>query len=204
MKPDLATEAIEAERAQIGHEIHDSLLPLIFAASAYVQRQVDSLDENDPARVRLCKADELLREAMHIGRDLLKRVYPPELINTNWSAAVKDTVDNLADGVTVEWQLSDEAYEYTPAVAATAYRVIVEAIRNAVRHGNAKSISVIANDQAVTIVDDGSGFDPESISNDRYGIRCMKGRAKTVGGNVSVESKTGGPTSIRFELPSSN
>ena len=202
MKPDLATQAIEAERSHIGHEIHDALIPLIFTASATLQNQIELSADDDPARDRLLSANALLTEALQTARSILTQVYPPELDNTVWTQAAKHTVSRvIAPNIQVDWQLSDESYDYSRPIAAAVYRIIVEAARNASRHGEASQIDIVARKDSVKITDNGKGFDPETVGDDRFGIRSMKGRADLVGGSLRVESKKGDSTTIVFELP---
>lgn len=200
---DQATRQLEVERAQIGHEIHDGLLPLIFAASSAVSSVIDQA-ESDDARQRLQQASDWLADAMQFGRRLLTEVYPPELAGTTWTAAASDALQRLIDPgtTTIDWQIDDEASDVAATDAAAAYRIVVEAVRNAIRHGQATEVKVSARcHQAglqVVIQDNGGGFLPAEIPDDRYGIRSMKGRAALVGGRLAIESKPGGPTTVTF------
>ncbi|NNE00801.1 MAG: hypothetical protein HKN47_26095 [Pirellulaceae bacterium] len=203
MKPDLATEAIEAERAQIGHEIHDALLPLIFAASASLQNHLDGPNSDHGDRENLLQAHRWLRDALQTGRTLLTQVYPPELKNTSWVLAAQHATTALIDDdIDTQWQIDAAAHAWPPSVASTAYRIVVEAVRNAVRHGKATQIKVVADAQLLSVVDNGCGFDPAVVAEDRYGIRSMKGRAALIGGSLDVDSQVGGPTEVRLSLTS--
>lgn len=211
-----AAEIIDGERSQIGHDIHDLLLPLIFAASANVESVLSnngsqSLSEQQLSR--LSQSGEWLKQAMAVGRGLLNQIYPPELEGVGWLAAAKETVrriTNEADqngnpsGCEVQWTVTEQSPVGDPAwerdVATAAYRVLVEAVRNATRHGKAESLSIRCNELEILIVDDGCGFDPASVEPSRFGLRSMKGRAALVGKSVTIDSEQGGPTTVRFAL----
>lgn len=205
-----AAEIIDLERAQIGHDLHDILLPLIFAASANLQPLIESdgadgLELSPENRKRVQQAGEWLHEALSVGRNLLTQIYPPELSQLTWLAAAKDTAGRIAgDGCEVTWFVDEGSpvcdSNWDRGIAAAAYRVLVEAVRNAVRHGKAEAICVRCDEHQIAIVDDGVGFDPEAVDPNRFGIKSMKGRARLVGKKVNVESVLGGPTKVTFEL----
>lgn len=220
-----ATRQIDLERAQIGHEIHDALLPLIFAASA----RVSSLTANaSPKRSAECEQaaqecvqseeceqcldtrDKLrqvvawLDQAMQTGRRILTQVYPPELVDQVWSKVAQDTIERLYGDETpsIQWRIDPEADETSASISTAAYRIVVEAVRNAIRHGQATEISVVAHKVGdglrIVIRDNGCGFEPSRIPKDRFGIQSMIGRAELVGGNVEIDSTAGGPTTVTF------
>ncbi|MCO8121025.1 histidine kinase [Stieleria sp. TO1_6] len=195
-------QIIDAERAQIGHDLHDRLLPLIFAASAKLQ-SVSAASDDDAQRIT--QAQQWLQEALVLGRNLLTEIYPPELDQLTWLAAAKDTVARICgDQAETVWTVAATSPVCDPHwerdVATSAYRVLIEAVRNALRHGKSDSISIRCQEDAILIVDDGEGFDPLQVPTSRFGIRSMKGRAALVGKRVSVDSQPGGPTTVRFDL----
>ena len=106
----LAT-AIDAERAQIAHEIHDALLPLIFAASAAVQRELDAQRDHGADRAgsqHLEQAHDWLQQALKLGRQILVLTHPPQLQHDHWDTAAKKTIETLIesnDSPCIDWQL---------------------------------------------------------------------------------------------------
>ena len=223
------TRSLEDERAQIGHEIHDALLPLIFAAQAGVERLIGDSGENGSAArepssasdssgrggplspaeraKRLRDIESWLDRAMRIGRDLLVATYPPELDQQAWFEAARQTAETLHPNAAIQWQIDPAAQSLRRDVAAAAYRITVEAIRNAMRHGQADRAHVTARltaDQwAVEITDHGRGFDPQQVAADRFGIKSMKSRAVAAGGRLTIDSRPGGPTTVRLVFPRS-
>ena len=207
-----AAQIIELERQQIGHDLHDLLLPLIFAANANLRSIVDPLTKADEPAVsdqaslaRIRQSQEWLQQALSVGRSLLTHLYPPELDQLTWLAAAKDAARRICgEEFDLVWKVGQDSPVCDPNwdrdVAATAYRILTEALRNAVRHGNAEAISVRCDHDSLLIVDDGDGFDPASVDSSRFGIRSMKGRAKLVGKAVTLQSAPGGPTTVRMEL----
>ncbi len=237
MNRDQIAEAIEAERAQIAHEIHDALLPLIFAASAAVDRELDQLQQDAgshqpaepdkpaepaqqiaaaPARQtqqasikRLRQASTWLRDAMRIGRQILTQTHPPELMDDTWDSAARKTIAMLADDSNkspqIDWQVDIPAQAISVAAANACYRIVVEAIRNAIRHAGATELTVSAKCESgeivVCVTDNGSGFQIDQVPADRFGIRSMNSRALLAGGKLTVTSQPGGPTTVHLSLP---
>ena len=215
---DLAARLIEIERAQLGHEIHDALLPLIFAASASLQGLLEAAPPRDQPdggadstglesqRERLEKIADWLQDAQQTGRRLLTQIYPPELETSDWVTVAKDCIERLLGQrhAKVSWQVSADGLELDPVTALAAYRIVVEAIRNADRHGQAQNICVRADSEhdthAIEIVDDGRGFELDRIPSDRFGIRAMFARAELARGTLDVKSKPGGPTVVTFRV----
>ena len=205
-----AARLIELERTQFGNELHDSLLPLLFAASASLSVAIDELDESKNAsqREQLGKALAWIDQARSAGRHLLTGIYPPELNNLPWDAAAQDAIDQLFDTPpSAEWTIASELRQASRPVALTLYRITVESVRNAVRHGQAAEVSVsgsVCGDQWVLCVkDNGKGFVPDDVAADRFGIRAMKARAAMVGGSLTVQSHSGGPTVVTLSIPTS-
>jgi signal transduction histidine kinase len=204
-----ATRLIESERSQIAHEIHDGLLPLIFAASATASNLIEQAT-GDPPSSSLPKLRQLaawLDEAMQTGRRVLTQVYPPELTDRQWTDAAADTVNRLLGETetTVHWNVEPRVNEISRPIALAAYRIVVEAARNAARHGKATEVLVdgksLSDGIQVTIRDNGCGFDSSAVPPDRFGLRSMTARAELIGGSLEVTSKPGGPTSVIFAAP---
>ena len=207
-QPTSAAELLDLERSQIGHDLHDTLLPLIFAASANLQPLLDKAVDpriSPQHRSRIEQTQQWLRDAMSVGRQLLGGIYPPELDQMTWIAAAKDCVGRFCgEACQVDWEFDPDSpvcdVHWDRELALCAYRVLVEAIRNAVRHGNAKHISIGCLKDKIVIADDGSGFEPDQVDRSHFGIRAMRGRARLVGQSLTVTSSPGGPTTVTLSF----
>jgi signal transduction histidine kinase len=83
------------------------------------------------------------------------------------------------------------------------YRLVQEALTNAVRHSGARNAKVVverlANSIVVRVTDDGRGFDP--VRSRGMGILGMEERVKHLGGVLRVESQPGKGATVAAELP---
>jgi signal transduction histidine kinase len=102
------------------------------------------------------------------------------------------------------------AYEKGPEIrgdiATAAYRITQEALTNVARHATATRVEVnlyFKNENfALTIKDNGKGFDPNRINETQsLGVVNMKERATLVGGYFTLKSKISGGTQIHFSVP---
>lgn len=156
--------------------------------------------------------------AMDEGRRLLVDAHPPELEEGSWHDALMHYAAQglpKATGVgkepvkcasQVDFELDPATRYPAQAIACAAYRISQEALRNAVRHGQADHIRVRASnisDGAFTleIQDDGRGFDVDRVPPDRFGIRSIAARASRVGGTATIASTIGQGTTVTARLP---
>ena len=111
-----------------------------------------------------------------------------------------------ATGREVEIRTEDVPHSAPLPLKITVYRVLQEALANSFRHGDAAShaVTLTANGSALDlqIVDDGAGFDPESVTGDgALGLIGMRERVEMLGGRFEVAGRTPTGTDIRVSLP---
>ena len=107
-------------------------------------------------------------------------------------------------GVRLHWDMGDiPATSLWPEQTLNLLRILQEASTNALRHGEARNIAIstcLVDDRIrIEIVDDGKGFDPDSVEKG-FGLGNMRRRADDAGLNLSIESSDAG-TRVAIELP---
>jgi len=110
--------------------------------------------------------------------------------------------------IETELALNEEKIpEYSKIVI---YRVLQEALNNALRHSRADAIRLSlesVNDRIrLCVEDNGCGFDPDETIRSAdplsgYGLKGMSDRAEVVGGSLSLDSSPGRGTTVCLELP---
>ena len=107
--------------------------------------------------------------------------------------------------VTVKFSGDDHLDSLSPEVSLCLFRVVQEALTNAVRHARARTIRVqlTATDEGVelSVIDDGIGFDASQRSGSGLGLRSIDERVRLARGHLTVESRPGRGTSLVVRLP---
>jgi len=89
-------------------------------------------------------------------------------------------------------------------VSAQLYRIVQEAVHNAVEHGYARQVWIDLGfnhqNMVLTIRDDGKGFDA-SLDSDGMGLRIMQYRAQCIGGSCEVQSNCAKGTIVTCRVP---
>ena len=141
-------------------------------------------------------------------------VYHRKRISQNWLekvleregliGAIQHRLDAVEGRADMETELLASApVQLSKKAERELYRIVQEALNNTLKHSGASSVTVqIEVDQdgiRLDVADDGLGFDPENIS-DRGGMGLvnMQERAKKLGGTLTILSKPGSGTTIRF------
>lgn len=191
----------------MAHEIHDGLIPLLFAARSATETLAASDFISDQDRDTAKMAAGWIRDAMDLCRGLLHDAHLPELTAANWREQAQRLVSRLHPSeCRLAWNWSATIPPVPESALVSLYRITIEAVRNALRHSGARSIVVtdgIGDDAsyAVSIRDDGDGFDLRSLGQESFGIRGMRHRAKLAGLGFAIESQLGGPTEVTVTAP---
>jgi signal transduction histidine kinase len=198
------------ERNRLARELHDAMTQNLFSLSLTAEA-AGGLIRTDPGRAEaeIDRVRQLARETQAELRSLVFELRPPRLEADGLVATVGKDLDVLgrAHGLKVDLQLHGRL-ELASTVEMELYRIVQEALNNAVRHAGAESITVgvDADDGTVTITvrDDGVGFDPaaRAIRERRLGLTSMRERAESLGGEFIVETAPGAGTTVRVEVPS--
>ena len=144
-------------------------------------------------------------------RALITELRPAVLDQLGLEPALFALTDRLTRaGLEVECDI-DLAYErgrasqrHNDELETGAYRIVQEALTNAVKHGAAAHarVRVVERDEQVSVLvsDDGQGFDPSTRSAG-FGLMGMRERTDLLGGQLSVQSTPGAGTTISATFP---
>ncbi|HEX7793809.1 MAG TPA: ATP-binding protein, partial [Vicinamibacterales bacterium] len=85
------------------------------------------------------------------------------------------------------------------------FRIAQEALQNIVKHSAAHDVSIelVGTDRelTLTIVDDGTGFDEDSMTSKGLGLISMGERLEGVGGSLNIRSRPGAGTRLEIAVP---
>jgi signal transduction histidine kinase len=202
----LSLEAADEARARWARELHDETLQGLTGARMVLSA---GAARDDPAALRAAAetADAHLAEEVRKLRDLIAELRPAALDDLGLGPAIESLANRQAriGGFAVEVALELARNDRLPRDTETAtYRIVQEALSNAVKHSGAQHVSLRVSHRsgavAIEVTDDGSGFDP-GRARDGFGLSGMRERALLAGGELTVTSEDGGPTSVTAVLP---
>lgn len=200
----------EEERQRITRDIHDgigqSLTSLLLGLRALEEATTDASVRENARSLRALGAgihDDLRR--------IVRGLRPAILDQLGLVAAMERLVDEVANAglVSIELDAAELAgLRFDAELESTAFRILQEAISNALRHSSAKHIRVILraiNDELELIVsDDGNGFDASAkFQNTKgsYGLLSIRERAMICGGRAEIQTGVGTGTRVSARLP---
>lgn len=179
----------QEERAEMAAHLHDSVLQTL----ALIQRTEDPRRVMTLARVQERELRRWLYDSPAAdGPDLLSTALQRE------TDRVEQTFDVRVQLVTVGDRPVDEGVR--AMIAATG-----EAMTNAALHSGTDRVSVFSEVSGegtdIWISDQGAGFDPDSVGDDRHGIaESILGRMESNGGRASILSEPGEGTEVHLNL----
>ena len=200
----------EDERRRIASEIHDAVSPLITGALYQARAlRLGSPDDHNRSAVRrdstLDSIGELLSKAMEELHGVIFALRPPDLDDIGVVAAIERYIAQVRrSGLNVQLQAEQEPPPLTPEVRLAIYRIVQEALHNALRHAAADEavvrFEVIDDMLRVTIHDNGAGFNPQHTARPTaLGLLSMRERAAAIGAAFAVMSRPGDGTTIMIE-----
>ena len=198
-----AIEASDVERRRIARDLHDGVVQDLAAVSYSLTAAAEEAPAPYDGDLRNAAAET--RHGIGQLRTLLVDIYPPELHRTGLSAALGDLLA-AAGGRGLETSLDvDPDLRLEPATEALFFRIAQEAIRNAVKHAGAESVSVrvVATEVGARLVveDDGRGFDPTTAGGEgHFGLRVLEDLAHDAGGELEIDSALGAGTRVTVEV----
>ncbi len=202
-------DAQENERRSISRELHDEVGQSLGALLVEVSRLKSAVPAAaPPIQEHADRIKSMAETAVQTVRNIALLLRPSMLDDLGLIAALEWQGREISRRGEMEVEVqSSEASEKLPDEYKTCiYRLVQEALNNAARHSSAKNARVTIGQTrekiAVTIRDDGRGFDPNRIRG--LGILGMDERVRRLGGTFTLDSKPGGGTTIRAEFPLPN
>jgi signal transduction histidine kinase len=197
----------EREKSELARKLHDELGGLLTAAKmdlSWLQARL----EGAVIQERLAQLGSVLDEAMDLKRRVVEELRPSLLDHFGLPTALRAYVEStcakagLASQIVIEHACESMSKDTTIAL----FRVVQEGLSNIIRHAQAKTVKLemIGDDGncIVTLTDDGHGFDARSPQfRWSHGLMGMRQRAEALGGRLDVESRVGGGTRVRVEIP---
>ncbi len=197
-----------AERSRLARDIHDTLAQgyssILLLARAGLARGASEADLL--GRIEATAAENLVE-----ARRVVHALTPARLEGAPLPAAVRRLLDRLAaeSGLEAQLEVAGDPLLASTDVDVAVLRLVQGALANVRQHAAATrvvvSLNYAHNELLVDVVDDGRGFDPDSVrpASDAggFGLRALRERVAAVGGRLSIESAPGEGTAIAAAVP---
>jgi signal transduction histidine kinase len=199
-------DAQESERRAISRELHDEIGQSLGALLVDLSRLSASLPPDRPeVKEQVDRMKSVAESSVQAVRNIALLLRPSMLDDLGLGPALEWQGREVSRRSDIEVEVHAEGVpgDLPPDYATTIYRLVQEALNNAVRHSGAKTAKVEVEPSGhrirVRISDDGRGFDPKRTRG--LGILGMEERVKRLGGDFTVDSAPGRGTAILAELP---
>lgn len=212
----MTLEARVSERTRIARELHDTLLQSFQGLLLRFQSVLKILPERPlEARQRLESALDQAAGAIAEGRDAVQGLRSSAFETNDLANGITAIAEGLTsntsalDSPTINVEVEGAPRNLNPVVRDEAYRIAGEALRNAVRHAQARQIAVEIRygegQFRLRVRDDGKGIDEETVrgaaSARHFGLHGMRERAENVGGRLEVRSRLDSGTEVELSIP---
>jgi len=206
-----SVDAQEAERRRWARELHDETLQELAALKLLLASAAAGGSATGQPSL-LERANTRIDETVRGLRNLITELRPAQLDDVGLAAAIEALVDRTRELTRVHVDLTidlDHETGRAPArlpqqVEITVYRLVQEALTNAIKHAQPTRLRIAistSNDTiAVAVEDDGKGFDTEVVSTG-FGLLGMRERVSIAGGTMTVDSALGRGTTITAHIP---
>lgn len=196
------------ERRRIGRDLHDGLGQMLTGIRMLSESLARKLNANAlPGADEVEEIAGLIKEADEMARSIARDMVQVEIEKKGLEAAIKDLCykTERMTGVSCNLTVCDDIDIENHTMALHLYRIVQEAINNAVKHGKAKDVDVrlLKNDHHLVLLieDDGNGFIDEAKDHEGKGILIMKHRVGMMGGILELARTQRDKTRLRCLIP---
>ena len=198
----------ERERELIGQEMHDGMGQVLTGIAVMckglaLKLKDKSLEEMKDALV----ISKLANKAIGQTREIAKMLYPVDIQTGGLLSALKTLASNSEKnmGVTCRFRCGKSVSVKNLVKAKQIYRIVQEAVTNAVRHGKANKVNInlrsTKKGTVLLVENDGLDFVKLSPRRKGLGLKIMKYRADLIGGSLDIRKGDKGGTAVICIFP---
>jgi PAS domain S-box-containing protein len=204
----LEREVIEScghEQRRIAYDLHDGVGQQLVGIALSAKLLEQELRAERPAQAK--KASAIVRLANETARQT--RLTARSLEGADGVGDLKVALEALAADVRRNCRVAanvkadTSSFPVSAPAAAQLYRIVQEALHNAVKHGRAHKVqidlAVDRDNMVLTVRDDGKGFN--GAASNGMGLRIMRYRAQCIGGSCEVQSNRADGTIVTCRVP---
>ena len=196
--------AQESERTRIARELHDDISQQLTLLKINLG-QLTRIVHSDAKAV----ADEAVTYADGVAasvHDLSHRLYPSKLRLLGLVAGIEGLLgEHRQSSLRFTFTHEDVTTTLAPDITLCVFRIVQEALQNAVKHSHAENVSVhLSSDSrnlSLTVIDDGVGFDVDAVRGQGLGLISMGERVEAFGGTFNIQSSPRRGTRLEVSVP---
>lgn len=211
--------AQEAERQRIARELHDATGQALTAVALGLTG-IETALSHPPDDDTLRRLANQLREIKSFGtnalielRNIIADLRPPQLDDLGLIATLRWYVQAFEErrGIKAQFSCSGDEALLTTEYKTVLFRIAQEGLTNVAKHAEATEVEVTLTIQplfaALTVADNGRGFDPEPITRLQkrqpagWGLIGINERAMLLGGRCLIDSAPGRGTRLHVTVP---
>lgn len=217
---DAAELAREAERKRLAEELHDETMANLTGITMELGLLKYNQGLDSDALGDIDSVTNKIKETNLRLRQIVRGIYPAELVNSGLISALTSYLENLTgrsiiNPTELKVSLFAEGFgdERLPTNAETdIYRVVQQAIANAIQHAEASAIKVQvkwSNEECrFTIEDDGRGIGDINrenvVKSGHFGLANMRDRIERNGGSLEFGNSVPSGTTLTGTIPTAN
>lgn len=205
---EMATHLVNAredERAHIARELHDEMGGLFTSMKLDFARLRRMPELPDKAVERIRAIEARLGEGIALKRRIIEDLHPSALTQLGLVQALEILCREMGERLGTPVRTDLKAARLDPPAELTLYRIAQESLTNIGKYARCQAVEVRLHTEGdavcLSVRDDGCGFDPLLVPHGRHGLRGMRVRVESHGGELSVRSTPGGGTTVIARLP---
>jgi PAS domain S-box-containing protein len=205
-------QAEEQERSRIATELHDDTVQVMTAGLLVMDRVAMAARKSGSPDLEsaIVLARATLEEATDRARRLMFELRPAILHEQGLTAALRVLADQTAREALAQANVECHLGRYEHAIEELVYRTAQEALANVRKHADPETITIEVQEEGGALIgeirDDGRGFDMVGVKSRpeaalHLGLDSLVERVRAAGGDLTIDSKPGAGTQVRFSVP---
>ena len=198
-------ESQEAERKRISSELHDGLGQELGIIKSRAKLGIKEGDDPEIVLRQLVDISETASKAIEEVRDITNDLRPKLVDTLGLTKALKAMLRKASGLIEIESETDEMDTLFSEEDEINVYRIIQEAMNNVIKHSTASDVIVKIKYREhyvdISIEDNGSGFDLETVKEDSFGLIGLKERTNLLGGELTIDTTVGRGTTIKIVIP---
>lgn len=195
---------LEDQHKRIAIEIHDQIGQLLTTSMLNLQI-ISKETESEKNKIALLdKTNGIINEAYLRIKDISASLHP-SILKFGFIPAIEWLAEKSFSQFEINWQIKTEGNFNEPEakIALSLFRICQEIFSNVIKHSKASNVEISfmqTNKQLImSIIDDGIGFDLQSIESSQFlGLIGASERAKIIGATIEISSEIGCGTKVEI------